>query len=130
MGEKKEHSHNMETCHFKEKIEDNWDRSKDNQRQIKQLMSGDWYSNKDLFKMIQSLTSQLTEFNGKFEKYNGLIRKYQDHEDRLDKIEESNTKDKGKKKANQKLMDNIAWIIAAISSLATFVLAMSQLGVI
>lgn len=130
MEEKKEHNHNMETCHFKEKIEENCDRSKDNQRQIKQLMSGDWYSNKDLFKMIQNLTSQLTEFNGKFEKYNGLIGKYQNHEDRLEKIEKSKTEKTGVKKAKQSVMDNIAWIIAIISSITTFVLAISKLGVI
>ena len=122
--------YNMETCPFREKIEENCDRSKDNQRQIKQLMSGDWYSNKDLFKMIQNLTSQLTEFNGKFEKYNGLIEKYQNHEDRLEKIEKSKTEKSGAKKSKDKLMDNIAWIIAVVSSMATFVLAMSQLGVI
>ena len=122
--------HSMENCPFREKIEENCDRSKDNQRQIKQLMSGDWYSNKDLFKMIQNLTSQLTEFNGKFEKYNGLIGKYQNHEDRLEKIEDSKTEKSGAKKSKDKLMDNIAWIIAVVSSMATFVLAMSQLGVI
>ena len=122
--------HSIDECPLREKIENNHDRSKDNERKIKQLMSGDWYSNQQLFEMIQGLTSQLTEFNGKFDKYNGLIEKYQDHEDRLDKIEESGNKEKGKKKAKQKLKDNIAWIIAALSSMATFFLAMSQLGVI
>ena len=122
--------HGMENCPFREKIENNHDRSKDNERKIKQLMSGDWYSNQQLFEMIQDLTFQLTEFNGKFDKYNGLIAKYQNHEDRLEKMEESKTEKSGAKKAKDKLMDNIAWIIAVISSMATFVLAMSQLGVI
>jgi hypothetical protein len=122
--------HSIDECPLREKIENNHDRSKDNERKIKQLMSGDWYSNQQLFEMIQGLTSQLTEFNGKFDKYNGLIEKYQDHEDRLDKIEESKTEETGKKKAKDRLMDNIAWIIAVVSSAATFVLTMAQLGVI
>jgi molecular chaperone GrpE (heat shock protein) len=122
--------HSMENCPFREKIENNHDRSKENERQIKNLLKNDWYTNKELFKMIQSLTSQLTEFNGKFKKYNGLVAKYQNHEDRLEKMEESKTEKSGAKKAKDKLMDNIAWIIAVVSSMATFVLAMSQLGVI
>ena len=122
--------HSMENCPFREKIENNHDRSKENERQIKNLLKNDWYTNKELFKMIQNLTSQLTEFNGKFKKYNGLVAKYQNHEDRLEKMEESKTEKSGVKKAKDKLMDNIAWIIAVVSSMATFVLAMSQLGVI
>ena len=122
--------HSMENCPFREKIENNHDRSKENERRIKNLLKNDWYTNKELFKMIQSLTFQLTEFNGKIKKYNGLVAKYQNHEDRLEKMEESKTEKSGAKKAKDKLMDNIAWIIAVISSMATFVLAMSQLGVI
>jgi len=122
--------HSMDNCPFREKIENNADRSKDNKRKIEQITKGDWYSNQQLFEMIQDLTSHLTEFNGKFDKYNGLIEKYQNHEDRLDKIEESKTEETGKKKAKDRLMDNIAWIIAVVSSAATFVLTMAQLGVI
>ena len=122
--------HSMENCPFREKIENNHDRSKENERRIKNLLKNDWYTNKELFKMIQNLTFQLTEFNGKIKKYNGLVAKYQNHEDRLEKMEESKTEKSGAKKAKDKLMDNIAWIIAVVSSMATFVLAMSQLGVI
>jgi len=122
--------HSIDKCPLRKKIEKNDDRSKDNKRKIEQITKGDWYSNQQLFEMIQDLTSHLTEFNGKFDKYNGLIEKYQNHEDRLDKIEESKTEETGKKKAKDRLMDNIAWIIAVVSSAATFVLTMAQLGVI
>lgn len=122
--------HNMETCPFRKKIEENINRSKENEKEIEKLASGDWYSNKELFKMIQNLTSQLTEFNGKFEKYNGLIGKYQNHENRLEKIEESKTEKTGAEKAKQRLMDNIAWMIAVISSITACILALSKLGVI
>jgi len=127
MGEKNGHSHNMESCHFKDKIDKNSDRSKDNKRKIEQLMSGDWYSNKDLYKMIQNLTSQLTEFNGKFDKYNGLIEDREKDRELLEKfiskVNKMETKEKTEKETTTNWREWIAWVVAIL-------LAIEKLGVL
>jgi chromosome segregation ATPase len=118
--------HSIDDCPLREKIEDNHDRSKDNERKIKELMSGDWYSNKELYKMIQSLTSQLTEFNGKFDKYNGLIEERKKDRKLLNQLNEKvnkiDTKGKTKKEITTNWREWIGWVIAIL-------LALSKLGV-
>ena len=89
-------------------------------------MSGDWYSNKELYKMIQSLTSQLTEFNGKFDKYNGLIEERKKDRKLLNQLNEKvnkiDTKGKTKKEITTNWREWIGWVIAIL-------LALSKLGV-
>jgi len=118
--------HSIDECPLREKIEENADRSKDNQRKIEQLVKGDWYSNKDLYKMIQNLTSQLTEFNGKFDKYNGLIEDREKDRELLEKfiskVNKIETKGKTEKEITTNWRERIGWIIAIL-------LALSKLGV-
>jgi protein subunit release factor A len=119
--------HSIDKCPLRKKIEKNDDRSKDNKRKIEQLMSGDWYSNKDLYKMIQNLTSQLTEFNGKFDKYNGLIEDREKDRELLEKyiskVNKIETEKETKKKTTTNWREWIAWIV-------TILLALDKLGVL
>lgn len=117
--------HSIDKCPLREKIENNHDRSKDNERKIKELMSGDWYSNKELFKMIQSLTSQLTEFNGKFEKYNGLIEDRKKDRKILNelsgKVNQIETKDETEKETNRSWGYWLPWGIAIFLSVSRII---------
>lgn len=126
-----EQEHNIEDCHFKDKIEQLSELTKENKHKIDKLMTGDWYSNKDLFKMIQDLTSQLTEFNGKFDKYNGLIEDREKDRELLEKFiskvnkmeTEKETAKETKKETTTNWREWIAWIV-------TILLALDKLGVL
>jgi chromosome segregation ATPase len=118
--------HSMEDCPFREKIEKNIDNIKENNHSIKRIMSGDWYSNQELFEMIQSLKSQITEFNQNFSKYNGLIAEREKDRKLLNELHEEVNKIKTEKKTAKETTTNwrewIAWIIAVL-------LAIDKLGV-
>lgn len=122
--------HSMEDCPLREIIESNSDRSKENKHSIEKIVSGDWYSNKQLFGMIQQLKNEMAEFNQNVAKYNGLIeerkkdRKLLENIDkRVDAIEQEKNV---KKKTTESWKDWISWIISII----LLFLYLIELGVI
>lgn len=122
--------HSMDNCPFREKIENNSDRSKDNKRKIEQIMKGDWYSNQQLFEMIQELQNHISTFNKNFEKYNGLIEEREKDRELLnelnDKVNKIETRDESVKKTNDSWKDWISWGISFI----LFILYLAEIGVI
>lgn len=90
-----------------------------NQKEIEQLKSGDWYSNKELYEMFVDIKEDLQEFNSNFQKYNGLIEDREAHEQRICDMESDmkEIKDKATAKSDLKetMKDNVVWIIAVVS---------------
>lgn len=125
-----EQNHNIEDCHFKDKIEQLSELTKENKHKIDKLMTGDWYSNKDLFKMIQELQINISALNDSFKKY--FENKKEDREliEKLDgkysDIEKEINNIKKEKEVKEETTTNwrewIAWII-------TILLAIDKLGV-
>lgn len=117
--------HNRDSCPYREDIEKNINLAKDNRKEIEKIMTGDWYSNKELFKMIQSLTSQLTEFNGKFEKYNGLIEDRKKDRKILnelsEKVNQIETKDETEKETNRGWGYWSGWAVAILIGLGRLI---------
>ena len=114
-------THDMEDCPYREKIEELDDKTSNNEYRIEMLENGDWYSNKELNEKIEGLNLKLNEFNQYFKKYNGLLEKYEKHEERLSQIEKEREKEKFSNKTKISIYDNwkewLGWGIAFILSL-------------
>ena len=78
-----------------------------------------WYSNKDLFEMIQKLVSQMSRTEQIIKKYNGLHEKVQCHEDY---IKEQQGKGSGRQSVEAAFLRWGGWLVG----LAGFVYAMSR----
>ncbi len=119
-------------CLYKEEIEEVLDFKRQvarNSNEIDKIKSGDWYNNKELYEMIENLKQQFTEFNDNFHKYNGLLEKHtqlqeklKKQRDELDFIKKKQQKKEGKeegeKETNSLWKDNINWIIGILTFLA------------
>jgi chromosome segregation ATPase len=119
-------------CYYKEEIEEILEFKKEvarNSNEIDKIKSGDWYNNKELYEMIENLKQQFTEFNDNFHKYNGLLDKHtqlqeklKTQRDELDTIkkkqEKKEARKEGEKDTNSLWKDNIAWIIGVLGFLA------------
>lgn len=125
-----EQEHNIEDCHFKDKIEQLSELTKENKHKIDKLMTGDWYSNKDLFKMIQELQINISALNDSFKKYfenrkedreliEKLDGKYSDIEKEISNIKKEKAV---KEETTTTWREWIAWILAIL-------LAIEKLGV-
>jgi len=94
------------------------------------LMTGDWYSNKDLFKMIQELQINISALNDSFKKYFENRKEDRELIEKLDgkysDIEKEISNIKKEKEVKEETTTNwrewIAWILAIL-------LAIEKLGV-
>ena len=111
----------MEDCPYRDKIEELDDKTSNNKYRIGMLENKDDYSNKELNEKIEGLNIKLTQFNEYFKKYNGLLEKYEKHEERLSQIEKEREKEKSNEKTKNSIYDNwkewLGWGIAFILSL-------------
>lgn len=88
----------------------------------------DWYSNKDLFEMIQSFQLQVSSLTKEMEKtttlisdYNGLRETINDVDKRVGKIEQSITSEKDNDKIErQTKRDYLGWFIAGLMTIIAF----------
>ena len=125
-----EQEHNIEDCHFKDKIEQLSELTKENKHKIDKLITGDWYSNKDLFKMIQELQINISALNDSFKKYFENRKEDRELIEKLDgkysDIEKEISNIKKEKEVKEETTTNwrewIAWILAIL-------LAIEKLGV-
>jgi len=129
-GSMVEQEHNIEDCHFKDKIEQLSELTKENKHKIDKLITGDWYSNKDLFKMIQELQINISALNDSFKKYFENRKEDRELIEKLDgkysDIEKEISNIKKEKEVKEETTTNwrewIAWILAIL-------LAIEKLGV-
>ncbi len=109
-------AHNMEDCPYRNKIEELDDKTSNNEYRIGMLESGDWYSNKELHQMIENVEKELSKFNQQFKKYNGLLEKYEKHEERIKELEknknEKETEEETKKEVTTSWREWLGWIVA------------------
>jgi len=87
-------------CPYKEDIQKAVDLSQQNNLQLEKLITKDWYSNKQLYEMIEGLRQNMTDFNENFHKYNGLVEKQQE-------LKKEVKKKKNIVKANRKKLEKI-----------------------
>lgn len=124
-----------ESCPFGEKIETAITLSQQNNLQLEKLLN-QWYTNKDLFEMIENLKEDMTEFNKNFHKYNGLVEKQQKLKKALHKkkeLAEKNKKEidkmKQKKQTKSSVYKNwrlwVAWIISILLGISNLYLVFS-----
>ena len=124
-----------ESCPFGEKIEKAITLSQQNNLQLEKLLN-QWYTNKDLFEMIENLKEDMTEFNKNFHKYNGLVEKQQKLKKALHKkkeLAEKNKKEidkmKQKKQTKSSVYKNwrlwVAWIISILLGISNLYLVFS-----
>lgn len=77
-------------------------------------MDGNWYSNKELFELINSLKNELTETRHIIKKYNGLREKIEVVEDKVKHIESMAEARQG---FGQSIRDWGGWIFGFITLL-------------
>ena len=75
-----------------------------------------WYTNKELFEMINDLKIQLAETTKLIKQYNGLRKKQENFDDRLFVVEKNLENIKESKKDKQWLL---GWIVATVSLIYT-----------
>lgn len=77
--------------------------------------SDEWYSNRDLHKMIIKISDQIRDLNHSIEKYNGLQHTRRDHEERLKKLEECVIQRTGVRLFFDAAIKYSGWIVALIA---------------
>jgi inorganic pyrophosphatase len=79
----------------------------------------EWYSNKDLFDMIQSLKEEMTQTRSIIKRYNGLrqdmIESYQKINQNEEKINEIKNTEKGKHELAETIRRWGGWLVAIAS---------------
>jgi DNA repair exonuclease SbcCD ATPase subunit len=118
-------NHSRDSCPFREEIEKTKELAKDNRKEIERIMTGDWYSNQQLFEMIQELQNHIATFNKNFAKYNGLIEDRKEDRELLDqlhsKVEKIETRDETQKETNRNWGYWLPWGIALLLSIAKII---------
>lgn len=77
--------------------------------------SEEWYSNRDLHKMIIKVFEKLKDLEHSLEKYNGLQKTRKDHEDRILKLEECVIQRTGVKLWFDAVIKYSGWLVALIA---------------
>lgn len=77
-----------------------------------------WYTNKDLFEMIQSLVKEMGKTQQIIKKYNGLHERVQEHDDY---IREQQGKGSGRQSVEAAFLRWGGWLVGAAALIITLV---------
>lgn len=118
-------NHSRDSCPYRNKIEKTEELAKDNKKEIEKIMTGDWYSNQQLFEMIQDLQNHIATFNKNFAKYNGLIEDRKEDRQLLNelhsKVEKIETEKETQKETNRDWGYWSGWAVAILISLSRLI---------
>lgn len=116
---------------LQKEIMDIQDQVNNNTIQLEHLTSKDWYSNKELFEMMQDLSKNLKKYNGLIEERERDRELLEQEIKRLDKVEEKIEKIEIEEKTEEKIVNNwkewVGWFIATLLALIQI---LSYIGVI
>lgn len=84
-------------------------------KEKKERRSDEWYSNRDLHKMIIKVFDELRDLKHSIEKYNGLQATRKDHEERLKKIEDCMIQKDGVRLWFDMVIRYSGWLVALIA---------------
>lgn len=101
------------------KLENLQEQVNENTLRLERITSKDWYSNKQLFEMMQDMSKRLDTFNEKFDRYNGLIEKQEKNKETIqelhDRVSDIESESEGFAKAFELIRKWGGWIVAILA---------------